>query len=153
MFEILVPILALAASLYLWGLVRTAIWMGVGVCLGIVGGDFSILLPAAILSFGVVMLWLAPYRAGAFDCRELSKAQIYGGFFLTGITTGFLFFPPHLVLYIVGSFLSFFILQIFKLFRFPASLVIFAPRKARWFISALWIIAMALRIFEWKLSS
>lgn len=98
------------------------------------------------------MFLLAPYRAGAFDFRDFSKQKVSVGFFLTGIATGFLCFPPHLLHYLTGTFISFFLIQVFKLVKFPVNLVIFIPRYSRILILAAWVVALGIRLIEWKLA-
>jgi hypothetical protein len=145
-FEILVPVIATCLSLYILGVIRTALWLA----LALLAGAYYLLISVSILSFLTVMIAFAPYRAGAFDFRNMSKQKIYLSFFFTGVATGVLFFPTHPLICALAVIISYLTVQIFKVFKFPVNYVIFAPKKLRWIVITAWLFCALLKYLLWN---
>lgn len=143
MFSSLVAISAVMISLYLWGLVRTALWLIPGIVLGMAW------VSASLLGFWTSCSLLMTYKNNAFDARDWGREKIILLYFLSGVLGGTLLYGlvdlSPLIIFGSSSLIPFALYQIFKIFRHPLSWVIFAPKKLRFILPALWIIAWASR--------
>lgn len=146
MWTYVLILLAVALSLYFWGLLRSGLWL----IPALLSEAYLPLASACLLSFFAVSIWLLPYRKGAFDSRDISKERVALLFFLTGVLTGALVWSPTpLWIFVGGAIFPWILLQIFQLFRMPASRVLYLPqRPVRWVVSLTWILIFCVQIVE-----
>lgn len=132
-------------SLYVWGVVRTALW----VVPAIITKDYLPLASASLLSFFTVATWIFPYRKEAFDGRDLNKEKLALLFFLTGVATGALVLSPaQLWIFIGGAAFPWILLQVFRIFRLRAGRILYLPKYLRLITLGLWCLVWASRWLE-----
>lgn len=143
----LIILFAVIGSLWVWGVVRTALWLLPGLCFAPLLPPFS----AAIFSFILVASMVAPYAAGGFDFRSLEKQNWAVILFLSGVSAGALLYTIPVVSPLfsicVGAFYPFVVQRVFRLIRQPLSYFYAIPKFSRWIFVALWIIGFSL---QWR---
>jgi len=127
MAEWLLLISAVSTSLVYLGILRTAVWLVVGLLLQ----DSLYVLCASFLAFFASASILIPPTFGSFDFRNLARERWTLLFFLTGALTGGLLWPTSIVLFMIGALIPLSFLYLFRVFRMPASLVYFMDRRWR----------------------
>ncbi|MBN8555107.1 MAG: hypothetical protein J0L93_06670 [Deltaproteobacteria bacterium] len=148
MFEIFLSLIAVSFSLYLWGIIRTAIWL----LPAILVQGLVVPVAAAWLSFWMIASFLTPYQSGSYDFRNLDRQKWILIFFLSGVFTGTLLYPSSLFAFALGAMIPLLFLKIFYLCRQPATGVVFLRRKTRWLLVFLWISCAMLRALEFNIS-
>ncbi len=144
MFELILSLSSLALSLYLWGVLRTAIWLTPVLFLG----EFRPLVFASVLSFVTVCALIVKYKEGRFDLRESQRSDFIVILFFTGVLAGTLLYPIPLIYFGFASLTPLILLGLFRLFRIPASLVVIAPQKLKWILPLIWCLCLLSRYIE-----
>lgn len=137
-------IVAVTLSGYLWGIVRTAIWVLPTLFIA----DLLPMTAVSLLSFWTGLIFLIPYQQGAFNWTALPREKRIVSFFISGVLTGTFFYPTSLAIFGFGALLPLLCLLLFQVFRFPASQIVFAPKQLRWIVPALWLITFAAKRFQ-----
>lgn len=130
----IIPAVGIILSLYLWGIIRTALWTLPTL---FINGLLSFA-PVALLSFWSVCALTFPYKQGGFDSRTLSREKQILIFFLSGVLTGSFFYPAELLVFALGSGIPLLCLILFRIFRFPVSRILFVPKVLKFLIPLLW---------------
>ncbi len=129
---------ALIASIYIWGVVRTAIWLVPTLFIS----HGNVFASIGILSFLTSASLLIPHDQGSFDARDLSKERKVLILFLSGILGGT--FIYHAIaspmVFIFSAAAPFILLQLYTLLRQPVPLVYFRTKKLKFILPLLWII-------------
>jgi hypothetical protein len=144
MFAVGLYFISILASLYLWGIVRTAAWILITVLLPESGPLFA----CSLLSFWIVAGFIAPYRENFFDLRNFYFSRWLLIFLSSGILAASLINPYSIEVFLYCTFIPLGTLGLFYVIRHPATPVLYLKRKTRVVLLILWIICAALRLFE-----
>ena len=144
MFAVGLFIITVAASLYIWGMVRTAIWIIPTLGFPELGPIFG----ASLLSFWTLSSFFIPHKAGFFDARDLTRSRWVLILISTGILAGSLVNPESWTTLLVSLLSTPFIILAFYLIKHPPSRSLNIPQKFKWLLLGLWIFCAILRILE-----
>lgn len=103
---------------------------------------------ASLVGYWTLMSFMSVYKEGAFDFREMSRERWTLSFFFSGLLAAGISLELHLLMMIVGAITPLIALQLFRLFRFPASKVVFLPRKFKWILVGLSSVLFFASIFD-----
>lgn len=134
-FHYLLLCIGLVFSLIYWGVLRTAIWLVPGIFIE----GFWTLSSASLLSFFAVAGLVAPYHDNGFDLRSIRKEHWVLIFFTVGVLGASLLYPVPLTAFGFSSLLPLLCIQVFRLFRMPASEFYVFPRWIRWLAPLCWV--------------
>lgn len=141
MQEAVVCLLSLVLSIYIWGLLRTALWIVPTLFIR----DSLPLVSGSLLSFWIVAGFFAPHVQGCFDLRDFNRQKWGLIFFFAGILTGTLFYPAPSVFFALGAIIPLASLHIFALFKHPAQKILFLPKRMKWILTGFWLICFLLK--------
>ncbi len=144
MFAVGLFLITVSASLYIWGMVRTALW--IVPTLGFV--ELGPVFGASLLTFWTLSSFFIPYRAGSFDAREMPKSRWLLLFIATGILAGSLVNPESLTSLGLCLLSIPAIILAFHIFKHPPNLSLHLPKRLKWILLSLWILSAILRIIE-----
>ena len=132
-------IASIGLSLSIWGLIRTSLW----ILPSLFFQDGSLVVSGCMMSFIATAAIVAPFRNGAFDVRGLDRQRLTLILFLSGVLTGTLFYPVTMTIFASGAIVPLLALILFKIFKQPASEILFLPKQMKWIPVVLWIICFA----------
>ncbi|MDB5036513.1 MAG: hypothetical protein JWQ35_41 [Bacteriovoracaceae bacterium] len=145
MADFLLYFVAVSASIYLWGIIRTAIWL----LPPLVFPQLMPVVSSSLLTFFTITGFFAPYQNGFFDLRKISKKKWIIIFILVGLSP--IGIPDSLSL-LIGFIVAPIVLVLFYIFKHPANLVIYIPKRVKWILLFFWTICVVLKLTESILS-